>query len=417
MSFTVCLVDDDLFSQAARDRLLHTSPLPNRMRPTSLDEIVGQRHLVSPTSAFRRLVEADRLSSVILYGPPGTGKTTLAEVVALHTRRAFFRLSATSSGVKEIRDVTSQANERLKLNDGRTVLFLDEIHRFSRSQQDALLPSVESGLITLIGATTENPFHAVNPALRSRSTLFRLNPLEADDILSLLNRGLDVLHALADHDALDLIAERSLGDARQALVSLEVSAAIARGEDAPRITLAHATSAISTSALRYGRDDHYDVVSAFIKSIRGSDPDAAMHYLARMLEAGEDPTFICRRLVILASEDIGLAQPSALSVAVAASHALALVGLPEAALNIAHAVVYLAKSKKSDAVARALHAAVGDIRAGKVYDVPPHLRDTHYEGASSLGYAGYVSPHDDPAHQQTYLPDGLAGTKYLTDGS
>ena len=331
---------DDLFSQRGEELVHRRAPLAERMRPRTLDEVVGQAHLVGPGRAFRRLVEEDRLSSALLYGPPGSGKTTLAEVVARHTKREFVRLSATNAGVKDVRDTVEAARRRLGEFELGTIVFIDEIHRFSKAQQDVLLPSVESGLVTLIGATTENPFHSVNPALRSRSTLFR---------------------------TLELLARCALGDARQALGALEVAFALC-GE-ARRVLEAHAEEALGTSALRYGRDDHYDVVSAFIKSIRGSDADAALHYLARMIESGEDPRFIARRLVISASEDIGVALPAALSVAVAAAHAVEFVGLPEAALNLAQATVYLAKAPKSYAVTRALMAAFDDVRSGRVGEV------------------------------------------------
>ena len=405
---------DDLFSQRGEELVQRRAPLAERMRPRTLDEVVGQAHLVGPGRAFRRLVEEDRLSSALLYGPPGSGKTTLAEVVARHTKREFVRLSATNAGVKDVRDTVEAARRRLGEFELGTIVFIDEIHRFSKAQQDVLLPSVESGLITLIGATTENPFHSVNPALRSRSTLFRTEPVSEEALVELLKRALGVLGGSADDAALELLARCALGDARQALGALEVAFALC-GE-ARRVLEAHAEEALGTSALRYGRDDHYDVVSAFIKSIRGSDADAALHYLARMIESGEDPRFIARRLVISASEDIGVALPAALSVAVAAAHAVEFVGLPEAALNLAQATVYLAKAPKSYAVTRALMAAFDDVRSGRVGEVPTHLRDAHYKGASELGHgSGYRNPHEHPDLEQQYLPDLLEGRRYLPE--
>ena len=312
---------DDLFSAAATERLKAQAPLAARMRPRTLDEIVGQRHLVAKGSPLRVLIEADRLSSVIFWGPPGTGKTTLAEVVALTTQRYFERLSAVSAGVKDVRESIERAAERLGQFGKGTIVFIDEIHRFSTSQQDALLPSVESGVITLIGATTENPYFEINSPLRSRSTLFRLEPLLVEDVRILLDRGSLAEGVQVESDALDALANRSGGDARQALTALEVACALA-SEKNETLTTSHVDAALGVSALRYGRDDHYDVVSAFIKSIRGSDPQAGLFWLARMLESGDDAKFIARRLVILASEDVGMADPNALVVAVAAATAL-----------------------------------------------------------------------------------------------
>jgi len=309
----------DLFSAAAEDRLREQAPLAARLRPRSIDDVVGQAHLVGPGRPLRRLVEADRLSSVIFWGPPGTGKTTLALAVAGSTRRAFVQLSAVTAGVRDVRETVDDARRRLGERGQGTILFLDEIHRFSKSQQDALLPAVEDGTLTLIGATTENPFFEINAPLRSRSTLFRLEPLDAAAVRTLIMRGLEALAQTAEDAAIDLLVERAGGDGRQVLTSLEVAGALAHPD---RIGLDHAEQALGTSALRYGRDDHYDVVSAFIKSVRGSDPQAAIHYLARMLEAGEDPRFIARRLVILASEDIGMADHTSLLVAVAAAQAV-----------------------------------------------------------------------------------------------
>lgn len=383
---------DDLFSAAVADRLRSQAPLAARLRPRTLDEIVGQEHLIAQGAPLRTLIEADRLSSVILWGPPGTGKTTLAEVVASSTNRAFERLSAVTSGVKDVREAIERATDRLGQHGRSTIVFVDEIHRFSTSQQDALLPSVESGIITLIGATTENPFFEVNGPLRSRSTVFRLETLGVSAIRSLLERGLTAEGMTADDDALTILSQRAAGDGRQGLTALEVACALARPN---KVTTAHVEAALGVSALNYGRDDHYDVVSAFIKSIRGSNVDAGIFWLARMLEAGDDPRFIARRLIILASEDIGMADPQALVVAVAAAQAVDHVGLPEAQLNLAQAVVYLAQAPKSNGSAVAIWNARSDIRQGVDVEVPAHLRDAHYAGSQVLGHGtDYRSPHD-----------------------
>ena len=375
------------------DRLRSQAPLAARLRPRTLDEIVGQEHLIAQGAPLRKLIEADRLSSVILWGPPGTGKTTLAEVVASSTNRAFERLSAVTSGVKDVREAIERATDRLGQHGRSTIVFVDEIHRFSTSQQDALLPSVESGIITLIGATTENPFFEVNGPLRSRSTMFRLETLGVGAIRSLLERGLTAEGMTADDDALTILSQRAAGDGRQGLTALEVACALARPN---KVTTAHVEAALGVSALNYGRDDHYDVVSAFIKSIRGSNVDAGIFWLARMLEAGDDPRFIARRLIILASEDIGMADPQALVVAVAAAQAVDHVGLPEAQLNLAQAVVYLAQAPKSNGSAVAIWNARSDIRQGVDVEVPAHLRDAHYAGAEVLGHGTeYRSPHDE----------------------
>lgn len=406
----------DLFSAAAAERLKAQAPLAARLRPRTLDEVVGQRHIVAKNSPLRSLIESDRLSSVIFWGPPGTGKTTLAEVVALTTNRYFERLSAVSAGVKDVREVIERASERLGQFGRGTIVFIDEIHRFSTAQQDALLPSVESGVITLIGATTENPYFEINAPLRSRSTLFRLEPLLVADVKELLHRGVVAESVTADEEALDVLAQRCGGDARQALTALEVACALSY-ENSRHVTLSHVDSALGVSALRYGRDDHYDVVSAFIKSIRGSNPQAGLFWLARMLESGDDARFIARRLVILASEDIGMADPNALVVAVAAATALEQVGLPEAQLNLAQAVVYLATAPKSNRVALGIWAAREDIQRGVNSEVPGHLRDGHYEGAREFGHGvGYLYPHDDPRGfvEQQYMPDSKPGSPQIS---
>ena len=402
----------DLFSAAAEERLRDQAPLAARLRPRTLDDVVGQEHLVGPGKALRRVVEHDRLTSAIFWGPPGTGKTTLALAVAGSTKRAFEQLSAVTAGVKDVREVIERARDRLGQHSRGTILFLDEIHRFSKSQQDALLPAVEDGTLTLIGATTENPFFEVNAPLRSRSTLFRLEPLGRDAIVTLIHRGLQAEAMQADPDAVTHLADRAGGDGRQVLTALEVACALARPG---AVSIEHVEAALGTSALRYGRDDHYDVISAFIKSMRGSDPQAAVYYLARMLEAGEDARFIARRMIIFASEDVGLADPTALLAAVAAAQALDHVGLPEAQLNLSQAVIHLATAPKSNRAALAIWNARSDVQAGAVGEVPAHLRDGHYQGAKSLGHGvGYEYPHDhaDGWVDQQYLPADQADKRY-----
>jgi putative ATPase len=403
---------DDLFSGAAADRLSARAPLAARMRPRTLDDIVGQSHLVGPGAPLRALIESDRLTSAILWGPPGTGKTTLASVLATTSHKHFVPLSAVSAGVKDVREVVEGARRLLGEQGRGTILFLDEVHRFNRSQQDALLPSVEEGLLVLVGATTENPFFEVNAPLLSRSTLWRLEPLSAEDLTEVVARGLRAEEASADPDAVAALVGLADGDARAVLTTLEVALALAG--DHP-VTLEDVERARHSRLHHYGEDDHYDQASAFIKSVRGSDPDAGLYWLARMLESGEDARFIARRLVILASEDIGEADPMALVVADAAARAVEFVGLPEAQLNLAQAVVHLATSPKSNRVTVALGLAQRDVRQGPRGDVPGHLRDAHYRSAASIGHGeGYVYPHDRPDAfvEQQYRPDGLVGHRY-----
>ncbi|BBX25999.1 replication-associated recombination protein A [Mycolicibacterium alvei] len=394
-----------------------SAPLAVRMRPADLDEVVGQTHLLQAGSPLRRLVEGSGAASVILYGPPGTGKTTLASLISQATGRRFEALSALSAGVKEVRAVLEKARVALIHHSEQTVLFIDEVHRFSKTQQDALLAAVENRVVLLVAATTENPSFSVVAPLLSRSLILQLQPLTPPDIEIVLRRAITDPRGLGGavevtDEAVDLMVQLSAGDARRALTALEVAA-----EPRERVTVEVIEQSLDKAAVRYDRDgdQHYDVVSAFIKSVRGSDVDAALHYLARMLVAGEDPRFVARRLMILASEDIGMADPTALQTAVAAAQTVQLIGMPEAQLTLAHATVHLATAPKSNAVTTALGAAMNDIRAGKAGAVPRHLRDGHYSGAESLGNAiGYKYAHDDPSGvvAQQYPPDDLVGVDY-----
>ncbi|MGO3327109.1 replication-associated recombination protein A [Gordonia sp. (in: high G+C Gram-positive bacteria)] len=397
-----------------------SAPLAVRMRPTTLDEVVGQDHLLGERSPLRRLIAGSGGSSVMLYGPPGTGKTTMASLISQATGGSFEALSALSAGVKEVRTVIDAARRRL-VNGEQTVLFIDEVHRFSKTQQDALLDAVENRIVLLVAATTENPSFSVVAPLLSRSLVLHLRSLTDADVKAVLERavadprGLDGVVAMTD-EALDHLVAVSGGDARRALTALEASA---DGASDGEITVADVEAAIDRAAVRYDRsgDQHYDVTSAFIKSIRGSDVDAALHYLARMMVAGEDPRFIARRLMIHASEDIGMADPTALQTAVAAGQVVQLVGMPEARLALAQATIHLATAPKSGAVIAALGAATADVSAGKTGAVPAHLRDGHYAGAKKLGNAiGYQYPHDDPdgVLPQQYPPDELVGVDYYT---
>ncbi|HJQ44305.1 MAG TPA: replication-associated recombination protein A [Jatrophihabitantaceae bacterium] len=398
------------------------APLAVRMRPRTLDEVVGQDQLLAPGSPLRRLVEGDAPLSLLLFGPPGTGKTTLALIVSSATNRRFVQLSALNAGVKDVRAVIEQAKAELTHTGRQTVLFIDEIHRFSKTQQDSLLGAVEARHITLVAATTENPFFSIVSPLLSRSLLLTLQPLDDAAIDKLVDRALADERGLAgafrlDDDARAHLLRMSGGDARRALTALEASAGTAAAEGHDVIDLPTLEQAVDTAAVRYDRqgDQHYDVISAFIKSIRGSDPDAAVHYLARMIEAGEDPRFIARRLIVHASEDIGLADPTALLAATAAADAVQFVGLPEARINLAQATIHLALAPKSNAVIAAIDAALADVRAGFAGSVPTPLRDGHYPGAAQLGHAQrYRYPHDLPegVAEQQYVPDELVGRDY-----
>lgn len=451
--------EPNLFAGAAAQRLENRRPLAARLRPRHLDEIVGQQHLVGKGKALRALIEADRLRSVILFGPAGTGKTTLAQVVANSTKRKFVQLSAVTATVKDVREEIEKAHRRLGEYNQSTILFLDEVHRFNKAQQDSLLPSVESGLITLIGATTENPYFEVNPPLLSRSTLFKLEPLDDQAIETLLKRGLNAENATATPEALEHLVARVGGDGRQSLTALEVAVALAKtridtrkdssvGTDSAgalsdsahrarvhsdistpqpqrplpqqdsglliTVELEDVEAALDVKAFRYGKDEHYDTISAYIKSIRGSDADAALYWLARMLEAGEDPRFIARRLVVHASEDIGMADSQALLVATAAANAVEFVGLPEARINLGHATVYLATAPKSNRAYRAIDAAISTVRSSGG-EVGNHLKDASYSGAKNLGHGrGYLYPHDYSQGwvEQQYLPEELKDVKF-----
>jgi len=405
----------DLFADAARERMSEVAPLALRLRPRSLDEFVGQQQVLGERSALRLAIAEDRVGSAILYGPPGTGKTTLARIVAETTGAAFEELSAVSATVKDVREVLARARDRLGGSGQRTILFLDEIHRFNKAQQDALLPAVEEGLVTLIGATTENPYFEVNSALLSRCQIYELEPLGEEELREIVRRGAVALEAEVSDDVAALVAHRAGGDARNALNILELAVQTARAEETT-VAEQHVEDAARKRPLVYdkGGDAHYDFISAFIKSMRGSDPDAAVYYLAAMLEGGEDARFVARRMIVLASEDIGNADPRALLVAVAAAQAVEHVGLPEARLNLAQAAIYLAQAPKSNASYVAIKEAAADVRELGQTRPPDELRDASYYGARKLGRGqGYVYPHDDPrGFDVDYLPEPLKGKRY-----
>lgn len=417
--------------QAASANMGHQShaPLADRMRPQTLDEVIGQEALIGPGRLLRRAIESNRLSSIILWGSSGCGKTTLASVIANVTKRPFQQLNAVTDGLPELRKLIKKAEEELSLYHRQTILFIDEVHRFNKAQQDGLLPSVENGTIILIGATTQNPYFSINRALLSRSLIFEMQPLTKGDIITLCRRalsdrerGLGQYHVDITEDALHHFANYSQGDARMALNALELSvlSSPADSNGTIHVNLAVAEESIQRPAVSYDGtgDEHYDIISAFIKSMRGSDPDAALYYLARMLDAGEDPLFIARRIVILSCEDIGMADPQALVVAQSAANALQFVGMPEGRIILGQAVVYMATAPKSNASYLGIDHALNDVRKGKNGAVPNHLRDSHYSGATELGHGlGYKYPHNYPMHyiEQQYLPDDLVGTHYYIE--
>lgn len=411
----------DLFDYMREQNQEKESPLASRLRPMKLEEVVGQQHIIGKDKLLYRAIKADKLSSVIFYGPPGTGKTTLAKVIANTTSAEFTQINATSAGKKDMEEVVQQAKNNQGMYGKKTILFIDEIHRFNKGQQDYLLPFVEDGTIILIGATTENPYFEVNGALLSRSVIFELKPLTKEDIKTILNRavtdrekGMGSYEAVLEEEALEFLADVSNGDARAALTAIELGVLTTpRGEDGRiHITLEVAQECIQKRVLRYDKtgDNHYDTISAFIKSMRGSDPDAAVYYLARMLYAGEDIKFIARRIMICASEDVGNADPNALTVAVSAAQAVERVGMPEAQIILAQAVTYIASAPKSNASCMAVFQAMDTVRNTKTAPIPVHLQDAHYKGAGKLGHGeGYLYAHDYPNHyvKQQYLPDGL----------
>ena len=416
----------DLFDQQ-REKMMDTiSPLALRMRPKTLDEIEGQDHLLGKGKLLRRLIEADQLQSIILFGPPGTGKTTLASIIAVTTKAYFEQLNASGSGVSDIRRITADAKDRLGMHHRRTVLFLDEIHRFNKSQQDALLPHVENGTIILIGATTETPTFEINPALVSRSRIFKLEPLDDQSVKTIIQkalnnkgRGLGHKDIQLEEKALHHIVQVSNGDARIALNTLEMAVILQEPDESGRCTIDLKTieESVQHRAIQYdkGGNEHYDIISAFIKSLRGSDPDAAIYWLAKMIYAGEDPRFIARRMIVHAAEDVGMADPTSLTIATAAAHAVDYVGLPEARIPLAQAAIHIATAPKSNSVVTAIDKALDDVKTLKSGKVPNHLKDSSYKGAKNFGFGeNYLYPHNYPGGyvDQQYLPDGLKTASY-----
>lgn len=415
----------DLFEYNRQQNIEKESPLASRLRPRTLDEFCGQEHIVGKGRLLYRAIKADRISSVIFYGPPGTGKTTLAKIIANTTKSEFKQLNATTSGVKDIKEIIEKAKDIYGMNNKKTILFIDEIHRFNKSQQDSLLPHVEDGTIILIGATTENPYFEVNKALVSRSIIFELKPLDKENIKTLIKRalndnerGLGIYNCEITEEALDFLSDRANGDARTALNAIELAVLTTDKNEEGKIIIDIETAeeCIQKRALNYDKDgdNHYDTISAFIKSMRGSDPDAALYYLAKMIYAGEDPKFIARRIVICASEDVGNADPHALQVAVSAAEAVNFIGMPESRIILAQAVTYISCAPKSNASYVAIDKALEDVKNISIKTVPPHLKDCHYSGSKELGHTGYKYAHDYEGHyvKQQYLPDELLGRIY-----
>ncbi len=420
----------DMFEYMRQQNMEQESPLAKRMRPTSLEEVVGQEHIIGKDKLLYRAIKADKLGSIILYGPPGTGKTTLAMVIAHSTSAAFTQINATTAGKKDMEQVIEQAKNIMGMYQKKTILFVDEIHRFNKAQQDYLLPFVEDGTVVLIGATTENPYFEVNGALLSRSNVFQLKPLRKEDIRELIHRavynkekGMGAYEAEIDEDAENFLADMAEGDARSALNAIELGILTTdrQADGRIHITLPVAEECIQRRSLKYDKDgdNHYDTISAFIKSMRGSDPDAAVYYLAKMLYSGESVTFVARRIMICASEDVGNADPQAIQVAVACAQAVERVGMPEAQIILAHAAIYVACAPKSNSVNNAIAAAMQTVKERQTGVVPVHLRDAHYGGAGKLGHVGYQYAHDFPNHyvEQQYLPDELQGTRFYEPGT
>ena len=406
----------DLFDASGADALARRAPLPERLRPRSLGEVIGQDHLTGSDAPLRTAIERGRIGAIVLWGPPGTGKTTLARALASEMEGEFVPLSAVTSGVKDVRAALDAARERLKYEGRATILFVDEVHRFNKAQQDALLPALEEGLVDFVGATTENPSFEVTAPLLSRSRVLRLQPLSEEDLVALLGKGREELRVEVSPEAGEYLLQLSGGDGRRLLNALEAAASAASGRTPQRVEVADVEGAVGNQALRYGREEHYDVVSAFIKSVRGGDADAALHYLARMIEAGEDPVFIARRLVILASEDVGNADPHGLPLAMAAAQTVQLVGMPEGRIPLAQATTYLASAPKSNASYAAINKALDDVRRGPVPEVPMHLRNAPTGMMKDEGYgASYRYAHDDSEVEgmnDRYLPDRVAGRIY-----